>query len=197
MIVLPSEPYANGATARVIDAGGYLQPPGGGEVQRINRLGNRYAVSFAMPPLENDRDGRIWVNRLLRGMQEGARMDYPLLDFDPGAPGRFVVDGGGQAGTSLKLRGGTPHYAFREGQPFNVVIGGDSYLDFIAEQAIADASGGVTITLTQMLRKMPADGGALNLARPVIEGFLIGDAMSWEISLARHIGLSFEIHEAR
>lgn len=197
MIILPDDPGPRNAVPRVLDFGGFLEPATGAQVQRINRLGNRYAVAFTMPPLRNAKDGRIWINRLVKGQREGARIEYPLLDFDPGVPGSFVVDGAGQSGTSLNIRGGTPHYAFKEGQPFSLTIGGQSYFDFIAEPTIADASGEATITLTQMLRAVPADGNPLNFRAPVIEGFVMGDQVSWELSVERFVGLSFEIVEAR
>jgi len=196
MIDLPDYPSPNGATPRVLDFGGFLEPASGAQVQRINRMGSRYAVAFTMPPLSNQKHGRIWVNRLVRGQQEGARIEYPLLDFYPGTPGNFVVDGAGQAGKSLHIRGGTPHYAFYEGQPFSLEIDGQHYLDFIAAGTIADASGDATITLTQMLRAEPADGDPLHISKPMIEGFIMGDQLSWSISVERLIGISFEIHEA-
>lgn len=197
MIDLPEWPGARSATPRLLDFGGFLEPSSGAQVQRINRLGSRYAIAITMPPLDNQKLGRIWVNRLIRGRQEGARLPYPLLDFDPGAPGGFVVDGAGQSGKVLTIRGGTPHYAFKEGQPFSLEISGQHYLDFIAEPVIADASGAADITLSQMLRAEPADGDALHVAKPMIDGFIMGDPTSWEISLERLFGLSFEIQEAR
>lgn len=196
MIDLPEYPSPNGATPRVLDFGGFLEPASGAQVQRINRMGNRYAVAFTMPPLTNQKHGRIWVNRLVRGQQEGARIEYPLLDFYPGTPGNFVVDGNGQAGKTLHIRGGTPRYAFYEGQPFSLEIGGQHYLDFIAAGTIADASGDATITLTQMLRAEPSDGDPLHISKPMIEGFIMGDQLSWSILVERLIGISFEIHEA-
>lgn len=197
MIDLPQSPGPRSAVPRVLDFGGFLEPSSGAAVQRINRLGSRYAVSFTMPPLNNEKDGRIWVNRLLRGMQEGARIDYPLLDFYPGTPGNFVVDGAGQSGKGLAIRGGTPNYAFKEGQPLSLEIGGQHYFDFIAAPAIADANGDAEITLTQMLRVQPSDGDALHIAKPMIEGFVMGSPVSWEIALERLFGISFEIQETR
>lgn len=150
-----------------------------------------------MPALTNKKDGRIWVNRLVRGQQEGARIEYPLLDFYPGTPGSFVVDGAGQSGKLIDVRGGTPNYAFYEGQPFSLEIDGQHYFDFIAAATVANGTGEATITLSQMLRAEPADGDALHLSKPMIEGFIMGDELSWQIALDRTIGLAFEIHEAR
>lgn len=195
MIILPTWPGARRAVPRVLDYGGILEPASGAKTQRLNRLGNRYGVAFEMPPLENKDEGLIWVNRLIRGQKEGARMEYPLLDFDPGTPGDFVVDGDGQSGTSLAIRGGTPGYQFKEGQPFTLQIHDQLYFDFVAADALADGSGNAVITLTQMLRAEPHDAGVLLIQQPVIEGWVMGDAVSWELSLERNVGLSFEIHE--
>lgn len=197
MIILPTWPGARKAVPSLLDFGGILEPDSGAQTQRINRLGNRYSVQFEMPPLENKDEGRIWVNRLVRGKRLGARMEYPLLDFRPGTPGSFVVNGAGQAGTSLALRNGTPGYQFKEGQPFNLVIGGYHYLDFVAADVTANGSGAVTIELSQMLRAEPADGDGLVIAQPIVEGWVIGDRVSWELALNRSVGLSFEIQEAR
>lgn len=202
MILAPEWPGPRSAVPRVLDFGGYLEAPGGGQTQRVNKLGNRYAVSIEMPPLENEQEGRIWINRLLKAMKQGLRMEYPLLDFDPGAPNRsdgspIVVNGSGQAGVMLAIRNLQPHYAFCEGQPFSLEVAGQHYFDFVAENAIANAAGEVTIELTQMLRIPPPDGAVLHVAKPMIEGFVMGDPISWEIAVERFLSLSFEIHESR
>lgn len=202
MILLPDWPGPNSAVPRVMDFGGFLEGAAGAETQRVNQLGNRYAVTFTMPPLENEREGRIWVNRLLKGMQEGVRMEYPLLDFYPGTPNRangtpVVVDGAGQAGKLLTIRNLQPNYAFCEGQPFSLEISGQHYFDFVAANAIADAAGDAEIQLTQMLRKPPLDGSILHIAKPMIEGFVMGDPVTWEIALARYLSIGFEIRESR
>ncbi|WP_394658420.1 hypothetical protein [uncultured Novosphingobium sp.] len=202
MIDLPATPAPNGATPRVLDFGGFLEAPGGAETQRVNQLGNRYAVMFTMPPLPNAREGRIWVNRLLKAMQDGARLAYPLLDFNPGTPNLsdsspITVDGAGQAGRLLAVQNVQPSYAFLEGQPISLEIAGQHYLDFVAEPVIVGANGKATITLTQMLRKPPNAGAVLHVAKPMIEGFLMGDPVSWEIALQRNFAISFEIRESR
>jgi hypothetical protein len=202
MIDLPEWPAPRSATPRVQDFGGFLDGAAGAETIRVNRLGNRYSVAFTMPPLANQKDGRIWVNRLIKGQKEGARIAYPLLDFDPGAPNLspstpIVVDGAGQAGQVLALMNGVPGYAYKEGQPVSLEINGQHYLDFVADTAIVGADGKVDLPLTQMLRKSPPSGSVLHVAEPKIEGFVRGDAFSWEIALERMIGLSFDIWESR
>lgn len=197
MIILPSFPGAQRADPYELDFGGILTPDTGAETQRINRKGNRWGASFVLPPLDSADLGRIWVNRLVRGKKQGARIAWPLGDFNPGVPGAFTVDGAGQAGTSLVLKGGAPGYQFKEGQPFNVVIGGRYYFDFIAADVVANGSGAATIQLTEMLRAEPANGDAIVLAQPMIEGWVIGDRVAWELAVDRNVGLGFEIQEAR
>ena len=62
---------------------------------------------------------------------------------------------------------------------------------------IVENNDDTRITLSQLLRVSPADGDALNFAAPIVEGFVMGDKLSWDISVERVIGLSFEIVEAR
>ncbi|MGC4252429.1 MAG: hypothetical protein QM605_13465 [Sphingobium sp.] len=202
MIDLPAWPGPQSAVPRVLDFGGFLEPSSGAEVQRFNRLGNRYAIAVTMPPLRNRRDGRIWVNRLIKGQKEGARMEWPLQDFDPGTPNlangtTIQVDGAGQSGQLLAIRNVAPRYAFLEGQPLSLEIDGQMFFDFVGETAIAGDDGKVTITLTQLLRKEPPDGAVLHVAKPMVEGFIMGDQVAWELALERTVGLSFEIHETR
>lgn len=197
MIDLPTDIGPQSATPRLLDFGGFLEPGLGGTVQRINRMGSRFAVSVTLPPLRNDTRGRIWVSRLIRGKSEGVRWEYPLLDFDPGPVGSFVVNGAGQAGRTLDIDGGTPNYAFKEGQPFSIEVAGQHYLHFIDSQVIADGTGAAEITFSPMLRVSPTDGAALHFAKPMIEGFIMGDEFSWQLSLDRLVGISFDIVERR
>ncbi|AHE57434.1 hypothetical protein [Sphingomonas sanxanigenens] len=196
MIDLPTD-VSPLATPRYLDFGGFLEPPTGAEVQRLNRLGNRFAVAFKLPPLGSDREGRVWVSRLLRGIGEGARIPYPLVDYQPGTPGEVVVNGNGQAGRLLNVRGATPRYAFKEGAPFSIEMAGQHFLHFVDDQVIADAAGNAQIQFSPMLRKQPADGDKVHVARPMIEGFVMGSELAWNIALDRNISIEFEIHERR
>lgn len=202
MIDLPQWPGPNGAVPRVLDFGGFLEAPGGAETQRANKPGNRYAVAFTYPSLDSAKGGRIFVNRLIKGLLEGVRLDYPLADFDPGTPNvangtPIVVDGAGQSGKFLKVQNVQPNYGFVEGQPISLEIAGQHYLDFVAETAIAGADGKATIQLSQMLRKPPSTGSVLHVAKPMVEGFLMGNAVTWEVALNKRLSISFEIRESR
>lgn len=196
MIELPAWAVPNGAAPIYQDFGGFLTPSLGGEVQRIDRMGNRFGIAVTFPPIVGKQRGRILVSRLIRGKTEGIRIEYPLLDFNPGAPGAVLVDGAGQAGRGLNVKGANPHYAFREGQPFSIVDGsGRHYLHFVDAEVIASATGTASLSISPMLRFEFANGATCHFGKPMIEGFIMGEEWRWAMSVERFIGIEFEIME--
>ena len=196
MIDLPDYPSPNGADIGLQDFGTFLTPGLGGPVQRINRLGDRFRIAVTMPPMKQ-KTARQWLTALTRGKREGVRMEFPMPDFDPGSPGTVLINGAGQTGSSLIVDGAQPQYPFREGQPFSILTGGKHHLYFVAEEVIANGSGQATLTLTTMLRRPHADNDPCHFAKPMIEGFVMGDELSWQISLDRLFGFQFDIAESQ
>lgn len=192
MIELPLFPGPSSLAWQHIDYGRRLIPALGGPVTRINRLGNRFSVAVTLPPMVA-RDGMRWVAALNQAVQQGVRWKVRQPDFEIGVPGKPVVDGGGQAGTTLAIRNAQPFYPFRVGQV--VAVGGR--LAMIAEQSLANASGQAALSLTAPLRAEPVNGETVEVATPLIEGLLEGDGFPWTVDLARHWGLSFAIAESR
>jgi hypothetical protein len=196
MIDLPTSPTPNGADVALMDCGGFLTPGLGGPVQRINRIGSRFRISVTLPPLRL-KDGRKWVARLVRGRSEGVRLPYPLLGFDPGAPGTVRINGAGQTGTSLIVDGATPQYVFREGQPFSIETGGKHHLYLVATETIANSSGQATLPITPMLRRAHADNDLCHFGKPMIEGFVMGDEMTWGLMVGNFMSVQFDIAESQ
>ncbi len=196
MIDLPTSPAPAGAEAALIDFGAFLTSPLGGPTQRVDRMGNRFRLSVTMPPMKNVAVGRIWVARLIRGKSEGVRMRLPLQGFDPGLPGVPVVAGTGQTGRTLAIRAATPNAIFREGQFFSIVTGGRHHLTMVDAETIASATGTATLPVSPMLRVPHLDGDACHFGQPMIEGFVMGDEMAWQMQLARIIGIAFDLVEA-
>jgi len=195
MIDLPEYPSPAGATPGLLDFGAFLTPSLGGPVQRVERMGNRFKISCTMPPMPNAKLGRQWVARLVRGKQEGARMPWPLLGFDPGSPGAVLVNAAGQSGRSLAIKGATPNYTFREGQFFSIVINARHYLYMVTVEVIADATGVATLAIEPMLRLSPPANAVCNFGKPMVEGFIMGDSFAWEMALANFVGVSFDLVE--
>lgn len=195
MIDLPLSPSPASATPALLFFGAQLTPSLGGPVQQVERMGSRFRLSVTMPPMRGAM-ARQWVARLVRGKSAGVRMPFPLLDFKPGVPGQFLVNGAGQAGKGLAIDGGRANYVFREGQFFSILTGGRHYVHMITAETIASGAGSATIPIEPMLRVSPADNAELHVGRPMIEGFIAGEEWAWEMSLAHFQQLSFDIAEA-
>jgi hypothetical protein len=195
MIDLPDHPSPASAAPALMDFGAFLTPSLGGPVQRVERMGSRFKIACAMPPMLNPVLGRQWVARLLRGKQEGARMAWPMQGFDPGTPGDILVAAAGAAGRSLSIKAATPNYVFREGQFFSVVIAGKHYLYMVTAETFASATGTATLSIEPMLRVSPPLNAVCHFGKPMVEGFIMGDGFQWEMALANFVGMSFELVE--
>jgi hypothetical protein len=196
MIELPASPAPNGVTPRLIDYGAVLRSPTGGASLRLDRAGSRFAAEVSFPPMKAD-TARVFVSRLLDAKSEGLRIEYPLLDIRQGNPGNPVVDGAGQAGKTLKLRGLTPGYAFREGFWLSIEDEvGQHYLHNCRSNGVAAPTGRATMTITPALRWPFANGAKVHLAKPMIEGLVDGNEFSWQIPVNRLIALAVTIEEA-
>lgn len=162
-----------------IDFGGQLKPFMGGPVQTIMRLGSRFALEVELPTMRTEPDGRLWGARLVRAKIFGALMGFRQDGLAIGLPGAPVVDGAGQTGFALHLRGFRGSYAVREGQAFSLVHAGRRYLHFAAAPGIADGSGALTLSIYPMLRISPTDGDLCEFSAPMIQGSLSGNEVAW------------------
>jgi hypothetical protein len=178
----------------VMDWGAMLQPALGGPVQRIERIGSRYSIAFNVPPMHVESEGREAIALLQMALQQGALVAVPQVEFTPGMPGPGVKAAAGSAGKSLRITGATPGYTVRQGQFLNVSAGGRRYLYCAAAGVRLNAQGGGLIPLTMMLRTRLAGGEAVELALPVIEGWLDGE-LGWTLEMSRTVGLSFTCKE--
>ena len=64
-------------------------------------------------------------------------------------------------------------------------------------EAVADAAGTLTLTLTPMLRTPLSDGDVVELARPMIEGLLESGDLEDEVMTEPFVQFSFTITEQR
>ena len=184
------------ATPELVDFGSVVTPPLGGVQQRLNRLGNRFAMSVQLPPMPAEPLGRKWVSALNQGLTEGVIAAFPQPDFVVGSPGSPLVNGAGQIGSTMILDGFAANYPVKDGQFFNVIINGRRYLYHSRVDLAASAGGAISLPITPMIRVSPGDNAVCDFATPMIEGFLQGDPRSWTIDAARTVGLSFSVMEA-
>jgi len=182
------------ATPRYIDFGGELTPPLGGEVQRINRLGNRFALDVELPPLREGEEGRELPAQLRLAKQQGAIMDWPQPGLDVGNPGSPLVDGAVSGGTSLPIKGLTALYPIKFGQFFSIVHAGRRYVHAAAAAATGNAGGSVTLTIDPMLRVSLSNNDVIEMLTPRIEGLI--DFDGWTILKEPFVTTGFTIREA-
>ncbi|MDF1506480.1 hypothetical protein PYV61_26230, partial [Roseisolibacter sp. H3M3-2] len=77
----------------------------------------------------------------------------------------------------------------------SIVHLGRRYLH-LASAAIADATGKIEIPIEPMLRIFPEDGDVVEIAKPIIEGFVSGDSTRWKLLRAPYHEIGFRIEEA-
>ena len=177
-ILLPSKPGLKTDSPTMLDWGGPLTPVNGGAVQTLMRLGTRHALDFTLPTMPTEPLGRQWAALLRLAKLYGALLPWGQDGFAVGAPGAPVVDGDGQAGSTIALRGLTPSYAVRIGQAFSLLHAGRYYLHFAAAQGIAGGDTRLALPIFPMLRVIPTDGDAFT-AKPMIQGSLSSNQVKW------------------
>ena len=131
----------------------------------------------------------------------GAEGDTVVLEVvQPGltipAAGSPTVNGTGQAGATLSIKGLPASYAIRKGQFFSVIQQGQRYLYRAAQAATANGSGVASVALQTMLRRPPTDGDRVEIVAPMIEGF-VRDLDDPEVQTDQEVVLTFTIRERR
>lgn len=195
-IALPDWPAPTTASPRLLDFGADLVPPLGGAVQRISRLGSRYAIEVEMPPMKSAELGLQWVARLQRGKAGRAVLEFPQPSLTIAAPGAPTVRANTAGGVSLPLTGLTPGFAFVEGQYLSIIHGGRRYLHMITAAVVAAAGGTADVAIFPMLRTNLTAGDVAEINPPRIEGYIEGDELAWVLAVQHYTALSFRITEA-
>ena len=193
-LALPSSPAPASVTMSQVVFGSEQVPIFGGPTLRVARLGSRFSMEVAMPMMAYD-DARVWISKFLQAEGDTVLMNVPQPGLDIGNPGSPVVDGAGQLGMFLNVRGLTPGYVLRTGQFFSLVVSGQRFLYCLLEDAIANEQGKARIYFWSMMRRQPQDGDVLEIAQPKIEGFAAKGGFEWSVDAAQHTGLEFKIDE--
>lgn len=182
-------------TPALMDWASLQEPALGGVTQRVGRLGTRFSIDFETPKMLVEAEGRRAIALLQMAQQQGGRVEYPQPDLRIGAVGTPLVNGAHTGGTTLRLKGLTAKYGIRQGQALNLIVSGRYYLYFAADNFVMNSAGAGVIVLTSPMRKHMTGNEAVELAVPVIEGWLDGNERSWTIDVARTTGLKFTISE--
>ena len=153
-------------------------------------------ASVSMPPLTHAQ-AQQWIAFLmsLRGKSNVFQFGDPLAVSPQGlAAGVPVVDGAGQTGYTLNLRGWTLSTA-------GLLLPGDwiqvGYRIYRTLSCPAsDGSGKLALSIWPQIRESPNDGATVILNNTVGLWCLAESSRKWSISASRTYGMQFNIREA-
>lgn len=193
-IILPSSPLPRALGHQLVSSRFDQTPVFAGNESRTTRLGSRWALRFTLPTL-TCAQAREWTD--LEDEASTVVLGIPQLGLTIGTPGTPVVDGGGQLGNTLNVRGCSADYSMVKGQWLTVITASQRYLYQTRDACQADGSGDIAIPVRPLLRVSPADGDTVEIAAPKIEGFVRDlPSNAFEANSAGHVtGLQFTIRE--
>lgn len=201
-LYLPARPLPKLATVIPVVPGGWQGGATGGEERWVGFMGARYALKLEVPNLRPEPDGRLWSAAILDGLMDGAivgcRFHQPGFRSLATIGTGIVVDGAGQAGSTLNLRGFGRGAVVRRREFFSIVTGGRRTLYRARAETQANADGKMALPVGPMLHVEPGDGDLCEFGAPMIEGKLTtegGDAYTHVPAFVQ--GLSFTITETR
>ena len=190
VLVLPTDPAPANMGIAMITAKNVLAPAFGDGEQELLRKGSRYALTFQMPPMRYV-TSMDWDDLMAEGDTVVMKVHQP--GFNTGAPGTPRVNGAGQSGSSLAIDGLTNGYVIRKGQFLSVITQGRRFL-YRAKASVTANNGAATVPLRTMLRFPPSDNDVVEIAQPMIEGF-VRDLGEWAVGVERLVGLKFTVRE--
>lgn len=193
MIELPRLPRPNRMAVDVLDFG-FTQR--GAASLRVERPGGRHRIILSWPrEIVEGAVASKFLALLKRGKRQSVQIDV-LLPQPQGSPGAPVVDGAGQSGSSIAIRGLTPNYTAKADYWLTIVeADGTAYLHSVFETVRADDAGEATVEIEPPLRAPFPDGAAVHLARPYVQGQLVGETFSYAFEELRRVPLTITIEE--
>lgn len=194
MIELPSWVAPATVTPRYIDFGHWNTPVMGGTHTRTDRPGNRFGLKVDLPPIPANGDGAELLACLIAAKDEGLRFRWEKIGetYTPAeTAAEFSISG--TKGTSVSLVPDAARANIRKGTFFSFMQSDRSYLHVVDEDL--DTGSENVLKLRPPLRTATVAGTALDFQTPVIDGIVHGEEWEWELSLAHHLGLSFDLVE--
>jgi hypothetical protein len=199
VVALPSTPLYSAGTPYLLSNAVDLVSPMGGVNQRVARLGSRFGIDVTYPAMRQE-DALNFLGVMMLSELNPVSIVLPQRGFNPGASGTPLVNGAGQSGSSLAMRGLVAGYTFLAGQLFDF-FGSDGrrYVQMVTQGISANGSGNVTVQIAPIMRNSPNDGGVIEITNPTLEGFisLASRKLSWDIQLVRRVGIKLSIVEDR
>lgn len=191
-LALPTSPEPSKVTPRLVNSRSSLSSAFGAGDQRFARMGARWALDVTMPPMRYA-DAMSFAD--LASETDTCILPIPQPGIEIGTPGVGLVDGAGQTGSTLSLKGLSANYAFTKWQWITVVTSGDRYCYRVASVCVVASDGTIDLPLSTMLRVPHGDEDVVKIADPEIEGFVTLPDDAWAYDASRLVYLSFTIQE--
>lgn len=193
-LILPTWPGPSSMTPRPIFARNETRPAtGAGPVGRNLRPGTRWAWDIELPPMSYV-DSLAWDDLLSEDDTVVMEILQPgLVIGDPGAAPQ--VNGAGQAGRMLNVKGVRPGYVFRKGQWLSVIQAGQRFAYKSSAAATANGAGNIAIPLRTMLRTLLSNNAVVEIAKPMVEGWPTIDTDSLTVGVDGLVSPRFTVEE--
>lgn len=195
-IVLPWARIADIAIRPRLFSGNQAGALGGADLP-IPRLGDRFAVDVETTQLRQDAESRLLVAALMEASTADARIELRLPNRPAPIGGAIVVDGAGQAGSTLAIRGVPASAILMRGQFFSIVHAGVHFVHMVQADVRASGAGRAAVPIWPMLRFLTIDGEACAFDQPYIEGQLVGFDRGAGFQKSRTKPFAFSIQERR
>jgi hypothetical protein len=169
----------------------------GGEDLQTPRLGDRLVVDVATTQLRQDAQSRELIALLMEATTADARIELRMPNQLRTIGSGIVIDGAGQTGSVLNLRGAYRQTEFVHGRFFSILHAGVHRVHMVRQRAVADANGRVALPIWPMLRFISTDADVCHFDAPMIEGQLIGFDKGAGFERNRTKPLSFTIQERK
>jgi len=162
--------------------------------QVLERQGARWAAEYVLPPMKRA-TAAAWVAFLvsLRGRRG------TFYGFDPDAKtmlgtatGTILVNGSSQTGNALAVDGLSAGGTILMGSYIQVGL----YLYMVVEDATANGSGEVTLSIEPALRTSPGNNDSVTVTNPKCIMRLTEDDVSWDADRCSKFGIQFSAIEA-
>lgn len=191
-LILPTSPAPREMTPRPISSRNEQRPASSGPVNRYMQPGTRWAWDIELPPMSYV-DSLEWDDLLSEADTVIMKIHQPGLDT--GSPGAPLINGAGQVGRTLNLKGLTPGYAFRKGQWISFPVVGQLFAYKVRTATVVGADSTVALPLLTLLRLPPANNAVVSVAEPRAEGFATVDPSSLKVSVDGMVRLRFTLEE--
>lgn len=149
-----------------------LQPATGGPRMPVDRPGDHWALEIDTGTLRTS-CGQALMADIVRGRAQPVAIQIPEPGIDKGTPGTLMVDGAGQSGEMLALKGGTPRAILGKGWFISLFTAGHWFAHMITETVALDALGNGTVTIWPIIRAPHDNNDPVEVVSPMIEGLVV------------------------